>query len=396
MDWYGKELASISKYCESNYYKYNDQGIRTQKTTGTCSGSKTTKYTLSGNLVIMESWGTNVNQKIYYTYDVDGSLISFEYNNNEYFYIRNLQGDIIKIIDINGNVLVTYSYDAFGNTLNTTDTSGISLSIINPYRYRGYRYDLETGFYYLQSRYYNPQIGRFISPDSINYLNPMSNSGENLYTYTANNPVNLIDPDGNFAISAIIIGLGIAALIGAGIGAVVYTVSEIVSYTLAGEWSWSWGMFTGSIVGGALGGIFSIIPGVGPMGAAFMTGFLSSAFGMGFQNLFRETDYSFSQIFLTSLTVGVVSALTAGMMDKLAYAMKGSNTFLGNVSGRGSLNQVTRQIITKFNRGLIKNITCKTFGKMFAASLYYSSLGSVVNGVFDAYGLHDRFANIIP
>jgi hypothetical protein len=84
------------------------------------------------------------------------------------------------------------------------------------------------------------------------------------------------------------------------------------------------------------------------------------------------------------------------MKDKLAYAMKGSNTFLGNVSGRGSLNQVTRQIITKFNRGLIKNITCKTFGKMFAASLYYSSLGSVVNGVFDAYGLHDRFANIIP
>jgi hypothetical protein len=77
LNWDGKELASISKYCESNYYKYNDQGIRTQKTTGTCSGSKTTKYTLSSNLVIMESWGTTNNQRIYYTYDVDGSLISF-------------------------------------------------------------------------------------------------------------------------------------------------------------------------------------------------------------------------------------------------------------------------------------------------------------------------------
>ena len=92
------------------------------------------------------------------------------------------------------------------------------------------------------------------------------------------------------------IELSIAILIGAGVVAVAYTGSEVISCAIIGEWSWSWGMFAGSIVGGALGGAFSIIPGVGPMGTAFMTSFLSSSFGMGFQNLFGETDYSFSQI----------------------------------------------------------------------------------------------------
>ena len=84
------------------------------------------------------------------------------------------------------------------------------------------------------------------------------------------------------------------------------------------------------------------------------------------------------------------------MMGGLTNMMKGLNTFLGKISGRGSLNQVARQITTKFNRGLIKSITLKTFGKMFATNLYYSSLGSVVNGVFDAFDLNDKFAELIP
>ena len=195
--------------------------------------------------------------------------------------------------------MVTYSYDAFGNTLNTSDTSGISLSIINPYRYRGYRYDLEIGFYYLQSRYYNPQIGRFISLDSINYLNPMSNSGENLYTYTANNPVNLIDPDGNspkwweWAMSGgqVLLGIGLMFVPGAqvfGVGLIVSGGSMLVSNTMSAmglDDKLSMQIQSGLNVIAGIG--LSFVPGMGAIGASmigagvvsFAGGYISEAFG---------------------------------------------------------------------------------------------------------------------
>ncbi|QVK19397.1 hypothetical protein KHQ81_06855 [Mycoplasmatota bacterium] len=91
---------------------------------------------------------------------------------NEYFYIKDLQGNISIIVDENGNIVVEYSYDAWGNIISTkeynadeTEKTELDIAKINPYRYRGYRYDEETGWYYLNSRYYNPEIGRFINAD---------------------------------------------------------------------------------------------------------------------------------------------------------------------------------------------------------------------------------------
>ncbi len=132
---------------------------------------------------------------LYYTYDVDGTLISMNYNGEEYFYMRNLQQDIIALIDISGTIKVNYEYDAWGNIVNITDNLGINLSDINPYRYRGYRYDNETGWYYLNSRYYNPEISRFINADGL-----LGNMGDllshNMYAYCQNNPVMMVDPSG--------------------------------------------------------------------------------------------------------------------------------------------------------------------------------------------------------
>lgn len=379
MDWYGKELASISKYCESNYYKYNDQGLRTQKTTGTCSGSKTTKYTLSGNLVIMESWGTNVNQKIYYKYDVDGSLISFKYNNNEYFYIRNLQGDIIKIIDISGNVLVTYSYDAFGNTLNTTDTSGISLSTFNPYRYRGYRYDLETGFYYLQSRYYNPQIGRFISPDSINYLNPMSNSGENLYTYTANNPVNLIDPDGNFAISLLITGFIVGALVG--------STASIISQGLTKGWDNV--NFWQVLLDGAIGGISGLLAftGIGALGSAVISGSLGFIGSVGGDLISSNGNWNkvnwTKAIIMTAVNFGL--GFGAGAYNSKAIGSdlwkSVSKTNVGNIFQKAVAKYSSGQITQKGLQGIMN-----LYGNTLAMSMTNAMPMIMANRVTNSFG----------
>jgi RHS repeat-associated protein len=116
-------------------------------------------------------------------------------NGVEYYYIRNAQGDIIGLFDKSGAQVVSYTYDTWGKLIAIGGSLKDSVGVKNPYRYRGYRYDTETGLYYLQSRYYNPEWGRFINADGI-----IGQTGEllghNLYVYTKNNPVNMSDKSG--------------------------------------------------------------------------------------------------------------------------------------------------------------------------------------------------------
>ena len=168
-------------------------------------GSHRTKYYLSGDVVTLKDNGTD---KIYYTYDADGDLISMNLNGKEYFYIRNVQNDVIGLHDSEGKVVVSYSYDTWGNIVSITGSLKDSVGVKNPYRYRGYRYDEETGLYYLQSRYYNAEWGRFINGDNYG-----GTKGEilshNVFAYCLNNPVNMEDGSGCFALP---IALGILAV----------------------------------------------------------------------------------------------------------------------------------------------------------------------------------------
>ena len=158
------------------------------------------------------------------------------------------------IFDSIGNIVVEYSYDAWGKCTVKTNVSGIAA--INPFRYRGYYLDDETGLYYLNARYYDPEIGRFISPDGTEYLDPESVNGLNIYVYCGNNPVINIDPSGQFLIStAVLIGAIIGGIIGATVGGVVaYNVAsnsgaegwELVGWTLLG-------VIGGGAVGAAIG-----------------------------------------------------------------------------------------------------------------------------------------------
>jgi len=199
----GRALKSISGNGLSASYKYNDEGIRIEKTVNNVK----TKYYLSGDKVVFEDNGTD---KIYYTYEAAGQLASMNLNGVEYYYIRNAQGDVIGLFDKNGVTVASYTYDSWGKLISIKDQNGVNVTNTvthvgykNPYRYRGYRYDTEIQMYYLQSRYYNPEWGRFINADGV--VGALGNVlSHNMFTYCNNNPVNLQDADGHFAIPIII------------------------------------------------------------------------------------------------------------------------------------------------------------------------------------------------
>ncbi|XFA99363.1 RHS repeat-associated core domain-containing protein [Candidatus Izemoplasma sp. B36] len=385
LDYEGRQLVKIEIYSDSAElnlvatisYKYNDQGYRTSKTID----GVTTNYYLQDDKVLYES---NPDYDIIYSYDVDGTLLGFSLDfgsiEEDYFYLTNLQGDITHIIDIDGDILVNYTYDAFGNIIKIDDTTSFSLGTINPYTYRGYRYDSEISNYYLNSRFYNPENRRFINADGL--LGEVGNiQSTNMFAYCANNPVMYLDPSGEFLVS-FLIGIGVAALIGLGVGAASYTVSELISYSLSGEWSWSWGMFLGSTVGGAMVGVAAFaFPGLGIVGAAGLNGFVSNSLGMYFENRLGYSSYSTSEIIGQSLVIGGLSAITAGITSKIK---------ISGLTGRGSISQVARLISTKFYNGSIRSITLETFGKMCMYEGAYSVFNTVVGGVWDAFETNPR------
>ena len=166
-----------------------------------------------------------------YVYDSNGAPVYMTLNGTTYYYQKNLQGDIIGIVDSDNVEVVTYSYDAWGKLLSISGPLASTVGEANHLRYRGYYYDTESGLYYLQSRYYNPEIARFISEDDPSYCVGEVGPAANLYAYCENNPVNFIDRTGEFGISLSIIGgAALAKLI---IGALVVTAAAIILSDLA-------------------------------------------------------------------------------------------------------------------------------------------------------------------
>ena len=193
----GRELAAASGNGKTVTYSYNADGLRTGKVV---NGDVYEYYYAGDKLMRMTMDQNGTHRCLDFYYDASGPYAVKVTNataTTTYYYVKNLQGDIVAIVNRSGKVLVTYTYDPWGNVLSIGGEYKNGLGVRNPLRYRGYVYDNETQFYYLQSRYYDPELGRFLNADSYASTG-QGVLGNNMFAYCGNNPVNKVDPAGTF------------------------------------------------------------------------------------------------------------------------------------------------------------------------------------------------------
>ncbi len=238
--WSGRELTKYTKDGKTISFQYDENGLRHRKTV-TENGVITEQYDYvwSDGSLISQTYTNYENGTVLsrdtarFIYDTWGTLQGFILNDSEvYLYVKNLQGDIIAIVDELGEVIVEYSYDAWGNvTFHETSlqnmTKASTLCFVSPFTYRGYCYDYDIELYYLQSRYYSAEIGRFINADSTDYLGYTGTVlSFNLFSYCENNPVNYVDYSGK------VVAHATSAIIGAIISVLTDILAQGLTYWL--------------------------------------------------------------------------------------------------------------------------------------------------------------------
>lgn len=229
---------------------YNDSGKRIRKTVN----GVTTDFYLDGSAILMQT--SSDGSRIDFFYDDKGNVFAMKYQNEMYFYRKNLFGDILGILDSHGTELVKYEYNSWGKLLNLTDYSSNGLGRRNPFRFKGYYYDEELGMYYLNSRYYDPETGRMLSPDVLEVLVVnVDSTAKNLYLYCDSNPIQRKDDDGKI-LHCVLVGAASAAF-----GMITTIATNIVT-----DEKWNDGLVevgASSFVSGALS-----VSGFGPLGSA--------------------------------------------------------------------------------------------------------------------------------
>ena len=220
----GRRLKKVSLSWGTVDFAYDSDGKRVKK----ISGNTETKYYYNGSILsglVRTTAGSTGTTKttVQFVYDAEGKPFMLRFNGKtDYFYLYNGLGDVVGLVDSSNQVVVRYQYNSWGKVTSTQDTSGVSLATLNPFRYRKYVYDPETGLYCLGSRYYDPEVGRFVNADDTDviFAKPQELGSKNLYAYCDNNPVAREDYAGEFPIPCIV---------GAVVGAVVSGFSYVLS-----------------------------------------------------------------------------------------------------------------------------------------------------------------------
>lgn len=377
--WRGRRLINYKGVS----YSYDANGIRTDKTVN----GVTVKYVCDGTTVLAEQRSnSSATQWLYYIYGADG-VAGFTVNGEEYLYRKNIQGDVTHVYKKDGTLVALYSYDAWGNCKvfkpdGSPDEDEGSVGNANPFRYRSYYFDEETGLYYLNSRYYDPETGRFVNADDISFLDPESINGLNLYAYCGDNPVMYIDPDGH-AILSILAAIAIAFFVGGTIGAAGTFLGDVVASAITGNLEWSsWETYVGNIIGGGIGGALSLIPGSGIYIGAIASGTLGTFFGTTLEKITGTNDRSWTEIILETAFSLAISSLTAGMTKYLKIP--------GITQGSHSWQQIFKSGFTKaIKYGF--NMSVKTLAK----GAVYMLVSSFTTGFFANVIIQNIIKNII-
>ena len=306
-------------------------------------------YTVDGSKILSEQRTDeetgNVIRTIYYVYDANGQPVGMKYNGVQYWYQKNMQGDVVRILNASGAEVVSYAYDAWGKVLSVSGSLSSTVGAANPFRYRGYYYDTETGWYYLNSRYYDPNVGRFLSPDNANLLlaSPRALTDKNLYAYCDNNPVMRTDDNGDFW------HIAVGGLLGGLIGGIAQVASNIIE----GENAFD-GVGAAFISGAASGALAST--GVGIVGSIVGNAGISMAENVVTQVIDNNgfDDFDVGDMLIDGAIGGISGAIGGGG------------------SGSKHLNKLGKQIIkrtlnTTVNKGVKEGI--KELGRAFS---YYA------------------------
>ena len=342
MLWDGNKLVQFGNLT----FSYDGLGRRISK------GSIYYLYDSSNKLIGQNNQG----YVLIFAYDNSG-VTGFKYNGNEYIYQKNIQGDVISIVCIDANKKVaSYVYDAWGNHIVLDENGNVvtnhsHIGFINPFRYRSYYFDDETGFYYLKSRYYDPRICRFISMDSLNYLNPSVTNGLNLWVYCYNKPLSYYDPTGHVVItlSAVLWAAVIGLIAGAVIGGTAGGISAAANGQNVGL-----GILFGALAGGIMGAgagvaslffapvlvgegiIFTIGSGIGigmsttiSVGSAIgfalivssTTGFVGGGLATFFNQLLNDEPIQLFDIFFSAFINGGLNALSGFLGGFAGYGL---------------------------------------------------------------------------
>ena len=229
----GRRLKRIVGTAGEVTFAYDSDGKRVKKT----SGNTETKYyyngsTLSGLVKTTTGSAGTTKTTVQFVYDAEGKPFLLRLNGKtDYFYLYNGLGDVTGLVDSSNQVVVRYQYNSWGKVTSTQDTSGVSLATLNPFCYCKYVYDPETGLYCLGSRYYDPEVGRFVNADDpgVIFAKPQELYHKNLYVYCDNNPVVREDQGGNLW------GLLVTMAVGAVIGMAIQYANDVVTNIAEGK-----------------------------------------------------------------------------------------------------------------------------------------------------------------
>lgn len=337
----GRRLATAKVGSTNISYTYDMAGVRSSKTVG----STTYKFTTLSGLVTRQTGG---GKTIDFVYDENNQPLAMKYNGTLYYYVLNAQGDVVRIVNSSCGTVASYTYDPWGKIISSSGT----LADINPLRYRGYYYDSETGFYYLQSRYYDPEIGRFINADSYASTDATGLLSTNMFAYCENDPVNRSDPSGE-AFSLITIAVG------ATVGALVNAAGTAVANIVEGK-AWNDGIGL-ALLSGAVSGAVSTVS-MNPAARLAISAVASAAESV-YDQVKNDGSVNFGRL-TADVAIGTISGYTGYIGNNLTGSFVKSGSMLKGQIGSAFKSKNTVDGLKRAGRNYLKR-TLTLYKKQF-------------------------------